>query len=78
MGQFRQGIGLVHKLRQLAGTEKLLDRGDDGTDIDQYLRRNSFRVLHGHAFADNAFHSRQTDAELVLQQFTDAAKTTIS
>ena len=38
VGNFRQRVRLVHKLRQLAGTEKFLDRGRNRLGIDQVMR----------------------------------------
>ena len=71
MRQFRQRVGLVHELRKLRRTEELFDRRDNGTDIDQCLRRDRFDILNRHAFANDAFQTQQSDAELILQQFSD-------
>ena len=71
--QFGQRVVLVHELGQLAAAEEFLDGGYDRTDVDQGLRRDDVHVLNGHTFADDAFHAGQADAELVLQQFADAA-----
>ena len=38
VGEARQRVDLVHELRQLGGSEELLDRRDDRTDVDQRLR----------------------------------------
>ena len=76
--QFGQGIVLVHELRQLAAAKKFLDGRHHGADIDQGLRRNAIHILDGHTFPDDAFHPGQADAELVLQQFADAADATVA
>ena len=55
------------------GSEELLDRGDDGTDVDQGLRRDRLDVLGGHALTDDALHAAEADAHLVLDQLADAA-----
>ena len=41
---FRQRVVLVHELRQLRGAEELLDRGRHGLGVDQFLRRQAFRL----------------------------------
>ena len=78
MRDFSQRVRLVHELGQLAGTEEFFNRCNDRTDIDQDLRRNAFGVLNRHAFADDAFHTGQADAELVLEQFADAAEAAVA
>ncbi len=45
VGETRQRVVLVHELRQLAGSEELLDRRHDGTDVDQGLRGDRLDVL---------------------------------
>ncbi len=75
MREARQGVHLVHELRELGGPEELLDRSDDGPDVDERLGRDGLDVLGGHALADDALHARQTDADLVLDELahrTDA------
>ena len=78
MCKFSQRVRLVHELGQLAGTKEFFNCCYDRTDIDEHLRRNLFRILHGHAFANDTFHSGKTDAELVLQEFANAAETTVA
>ena len=78
MCNFSQGIGLVHELGQLAGTEEFFNGGYDRTDVDQDLRRNAFGILNRHAFADDTFHTGKADTELVLKEFADAAQTTVA
>src|SRR5699024_4618789 len=75
VGQLGQGVVLVHELGQRAGADELPDGRDDGPDVDKALRCDftGFLVLQGHALAHNALHAGEADAELVLQQFTDAA-----
>ncbi len=78
VGQLGQGIGLVHELRKLAGTEKFLDRGDNRPDIDQSLGGDRFDVLDGHPLAHHPFHTGEADAELVLQQLAYAAQAAVT
>ena len=78
MCQTCKRVVLIHELRKLAGSEKLLDRSNNRANVDQRLRRNRFDVLRGHAFADHTFHTRQTGAHLVLNQFTNRADTAVT
>src|SRR5690606_21740388 len=68
VGQARERVVLVHELRQLGRSEELLDRGHDGTDVDQRLRRDRLDVLRGHALAHHALHAGQADTDLVLDE----------
>ena len=78
VGQTRQRIDLIHELRELRSSEELLDRCDDRTNIDQRLRRDRLDVLSCHPFTDDAFHTAEADANLILDQFTDAAYPAVS
>ena len=77
MGQTRQRVDLIHELRQLGGSEELLDRRHDRSDVDQGLRRDGLDVLGGHTFPHNAFHPGETNADLVLNQLPDRTNTAI-
>ena len=77
VGEARQGVDLVHELRQLGGSEELLDRGHDGTDVDERLGRDGLDVLGGHALPDDPLHAGETDADLVLDQLADRADATV-
>ena len=72
------GIGLVHELRQLRGTEEFLDGGDDRADVHQGLRGDLVGFLHAHALAHDALHAGQADAELVLDQLADRADAAVA
>ena len=71
--QARQRVDLVHELRQLGGSEELLDGRDHGADVDERLGRDGLDVLGGHALADDPLHAGQADADLVLDQLAHAA-----
>ena len=76
MGQTGQGVRLVHELRELRGTEELLDGGHDRADVDERLRGDLVDVLRAHALTDDALHTAHADTELVgdeLADGTDAA-----
>ena len=80
VGQLSQRIVLVHELGQRRRAEELLDGGDHRTDIDEGLRSDDALVLalQGHALTDDALHAGEADAELVLQQLTDAADAAVA
>ena len=80
MGQFRQGVGLIHKLGKGRRSEELLDGGHHRADIDQRLGGDDIHILglDGHPLTDNALHSGKTNAELVLQKLTHAADTAVT
>src|SRR5680860_117436 len=71
-------VGLVHELRELGGSEELLQRRHHGPDVDQRLRRDRLDVLGRHPLADDSLHPRQTRAELVLDQLADGAHATVA
>ena len=69
---------MVHELRQLGRTKEFFDCCHYRANVNQRLRRNRFDFLNCHTFTNNTFHTRQTNTELVLQQFTYATKTTVT
>ncbi len=72
MRKLREGVDLIHELRQLGGTEELLDRGDHGTGVDKVGGHYDLHILQAHALAYDALEAGQTDADLVLQKLADA------
>src|ERR1700722_12881880 len=78
MRNLRQGIRLIHELRKLRGTKELFDYSGGRLVVDQLLRHQGFDVLQAHAFLDRTLHSDQSDAELILDQFSDRAHPPIS
>ena len=78
MSQFRQWVCLVHELGQLGGTKEFFDCSHYWSNVNQCLRRYRFDFLNCHTFTNNAFHTSQTNTELILQQFAYAAKATVS
>ena len=77
MGEASKRIDLIHELRQLRGSEELFDAGNHRPDVDKGLWRDGFDVLGGHPLANDTLHTAQADANLVLDQFADAADTTV-
>ena len=76
--QTGQRVVLVHELRELGGSEELLDCRNNRADVDQRLRGDCLDVLGGHAFANHALHAGQTRANLVLDQFAHGADATVA
>ena len=66
-----QRVGLVHELRQLAGTEEFLEGRGHRLVVDEFLRHERLDVLETHAFLDRPLHAHQPDAELIFDQFAD-------
>ena len=50
----------------------------DRTNVNQGLRGNDVQILNGHALTNDTLHTGEADAELVLQQLTNAAQTTVA
>src|SRR5579862_148980 len=76
---FGQGIGLIHELRKLAGSEEFADGGHYRLGVDQVVRHGRRHFLvHAHFFLDRALHADQTDAELVFQKLAHRANAAIA
>lgn len=74
MRKFGDRVRLIHKLGQLAASEKFLDGAGDRPDVDEVTRVDFLIFLRdAHSFLDNSFQTADTDAELVLQKFADGA-----
>ena len=78
MGNFGQRIGLIHKLRKLAGTEELLDRCRYWLGVDQIMRHQVFAFRLRKAFAHRALDAHKARPELIFGQFTYRANATIT
>ena len=78
VGDLGQRVGLIHKLRQLAGAEKFLDRRRDRLGVDQIMRHQVIGFGLTEAFLDRAFHTRQTGTESVFRQLAHGAHTAIA
>ncbi len=77
MGEAREGVGLVHELRQLGGPEELLDGRHHGPDVDQGLRRDGLDILGGHALPHDPLHTGEAHPDLVLDELADRADTPV-
>src|ERR1700730_15159837 len=78
MADFRQGIGLIHELRELTAAEEFFHGGDDRANIDEGVGRGLSRLLYAHALFDDALHTQEADAELALDKLADAAHAAIA
>ena len=73
-----QGVGLVHELRQLRRTEKLLEGRRNGLGVDQVMGHQRLLLGLAQALFDCFFNPRQACAVLVFGQLTHAANTAIA
>ena len=78
MGKLCQRVRLIHKLRQRRRSEEFLDCRGNWPDIDQALRCHNIKILKCHSLTDDSLHTAESDTELVLQKFTDAADTAVA
>src|SRR5208337_4113674 len=70
VSDFRQGVRLVHELGELRRTEELPNGRHDRLGVDQVMGHGGGHFLiNRHLLLDCPFHTDQTQAELVLQQF---------
>src|SRR3546814_3800619 len=56
---FRQRVGLVHELRQLAGTEELFDGSRNRLGVDQIVRHEVFGLGLAQTFFDRTLDTHQ-------------------
>ena len=75
---FREGVGLVHELRQLRGAEEFLEHGGHGLRIDQVVGHERRHFLNAHPLLDGAFHAHEADAVLVFHQFAHEAHAAVA
>ena len=73
VGGFRQRVVLVHELRQLVRTEKLLDGRRYRLGVDHLLRHQAVALGHGQALLDRPLDPRQALAQRVLGHLAHAA-----
>ncbi len=75
---FRQGVGLVHELRQLRRTEELLQGCRNRLGVDQVVRHQGFGLGLAQTFLDSLLDTRQARAVLVLGQFAHATHAAVA
>jgi len=75
---FSQRVGLVHELRQLRGTEELLQCGRDGLAVDQIVGHERLLLCLAQTFFHSLFNTSQTGAVLIFGQFTHATHAAVA
>src|SRR3990172_6518642 len=79
VGNLGERVGLVHELRQLGRAEELADRSHYRFGIDEVMRHGGCHLLiDAHLLFNGALHPNQTDSELVLQELTYRAHSTVA
>ena len=73
-------VRLIHELGQRRGTEEFLDSRNNGTNIDEGLRRKIVEILRlqRHTLTNDALQTGETDAELILQQLADGTNAAVA
>ena len=78
VGKLRDRVVVVHKLRQLRGTEEFLDCRRNGFDIYEGLSLEVALVLHdSHLFLDTSVETGKTYSELILEQLAYRADSSV-
>ena len=77
MSDFGKRVGLVHKLRQLVGSEERVDNRRQSLRVDKVDGCEHLVVADVHTLADGACHTSETYAELVVKLFAYGAYTTV-
>jgi hypothetical protein len=78
VGELAERVGLVHKLRELAGAKELADGGHHGTDVDEIDRSDVFGLADAHALTDDAFHATEADTQFLLDELTHGLDATVA
>ena len=78
VGDFGQGIGLVHELAQLIGSKEGIDHRTEGPRINQIGRGKDFVVPNIHTLADGPGHTGQTHSKLGKQLLSNRANTAVT
>ena len=73
-----QRIVLIHKLRQLTGTEELFYGCRNRLGVNDVLRHQAFTFNHTQTFTYCTLYSYKTNAEDILCHLTNASDTTVA
>jgi len=68
-----QGIGLIHELAELRGTEELAHGRSRWLGVDQIVGHDRVDIDRTHALLDRPLHAQQANAILIFHQFADRA-----
>ena len=79
MSKLCQRVRLIHELGQLGRSEELLNSCAYRTGIYELVRMCRLFVGSSvHSFTDISLHTGETDADLVLEEFTNRTDTTVT
>ena len=78
MSDFGKRVCLVHKLRQLVGSEERIDDRRQSLGVDQVDRRKHLVVAHIHTLADGTSHTGKAHTELSGELLAHGADTTVA
>ena len=78
VGEFRQRVGLVHKLAELTPSEEVAHHRTESLRVDELLRGHPLdvHIEEGHALLDQALGAGQAHPALVGQEFAHRTHTT--
>ena len=74
----RQWVVLVHKLRQLAGTEELFNCCRNRFGVDHVLRHQGIQIAQRQTLFHRTLYTYQANTELVLRHFANGTDTTVA
>ena len=74
----RQRVVLVHKLRQLAGTEELFHCRRNRFGVDHVLRHQGIQIAQRQTLFHRTLNTHQANAELVFRHFAYGTDTTVA
>ena len=78
VGNFRQGVVLIHELGQLRRPEKLLHRRGHRLGVDQFLGHQAFGLGQTQTLFHGALDTHQADAKHVLRHLADATNAAVA
>ena len=78
MRNLRQRVVLVHKLRQLAGTEELFHCCGNRLGVDHILRHQGIQIAQRQTLFHRTLYTHQANAELVFRHFANGTDTTVA
>ena len=77
MSHLGQRVGLIHKLRELVGTEERVDNARQCLCVDQIDRGKYLVITNIHTLADSTCHTHETYRELGRELLTNGTNTAV-
>ena len=77
MSHLGQRVGLIHKLRQLVGTEERVDNARQGLCVDQVDRGKHLVITNIHSLTNGASHTHKANRELIRQLLANRTYTAV-